>query len=170
MIALWLGHEHVQTTQLYLHGDLTLKQRALDRTKPPATPAGRYQAPDTLIAFLGPFAGSDPARAVGITDTLPNAYERIKALAAIAGGWRAAIPSGRCRSPTTLPNASHRSEVLACVASYRNDSSRFIAVLRDQVRSLSVLLVAANAFLSVDTRDCSRAAEAVRRTVTEFAT
>lgn len=52
VIALWLGHEHVQTTQIYLHGDLTMKQRALDRTKPPGTPAGRYQAPDSLIAFL----------------------------------------------------------------------------------------------------------------------
>ena len=52
VIALWLGHEHVQTTQIYLHGDLTMKQRALDRTKPPGTPAGRYRAPDSLIAFL----------------------------------------------------------------------------------------------------------------------
>lgn len=52
VIALWLGHEHVQTTQIYLHGDLTMKQRALDRTKPAATTAGRYKAPDSLIAFL----------------------------------------------------------------------------------------------------------------------
>ena len=38
VIAVWLGHEHIQTTQIYLHGDLTMKQRALDRTTPPDTP------------------------------------------------------------------------------------------------------------------------------------
>ena len=52
VIALWLGHENVQTTQIYLHGDLTMKQKALDRTKPPHTPNGRYKPPDTLLAFL----------------------------------------------------------------------------------------------------------------------
>lgn len=52
VIALWLGHEHVQTTQIYLHGDLSMKQRALDRIAPPNTPPGRYRAPDSLIAFL----------------------------------------------------------------------------------------------------------------------
>ena len=36
VIALWLGHEHTQTTQIYLHGDLTMKERALARTTPPA--------------------------------------------------------------------------------------------------------------------------------------
>jgi integrase/recombinase XerD len=52
VIALWLGHETTRTTQIYLHADLALKQRALDRTTPPHTRAGRYQAPDTLLAFL----------------------------------------------------------------------------------------------------------------------
>jgi integrase len=52
VIALWLGHEHVQTTQIYLHGDLSMKQRALDRTAPPNTPPGRYRPPDSLMAFL----------------------------------------------------------------------------------------------------------------------
>ena len=52
VIALWLGHEHVQTTQIYLHADLALKERALARTSPPNTPAGRYQPPDKLLAFL----------------------------------------------------------------------------------------------------------------------
>ena len=52
MIALWLGHENVQTTQIYLHGDLTMKQKALDRTAPPGTPPGRYKPPDQLLAFL----------------------------------------------------------------------------------------------------------------------
>jgi site-specific recombinase XerD len=52
VIALWLGHEHTQTTQIYLHGDLTIKEQALARTKPADTPPGRYQPPDSLLAFL----------------------------------------------------------------------------------------------------------------------
>jgi integrase/recombinase XerD len=51
-IALWLGHESDQTTQIYLHADLTLKQRAIDRTTPPGTTPGRYRPPDPLLAFL----------------------------------------------------------------------------------------------------------------------
>jgi site-specific recombinase XerD len=52
VIAMWLGHEHTQTTQIYLHGDLTMKERALARTAPLDTPPGRYQPPDSLLAFL----------------------------------------------------------------------------------------------------------------------
>jgi site-specific recombinase XerD len=52
VIALWLGHEHTQSTQIYLHGDLTLKERALARTAPPHTKPGRYKPPDKLLAFL----------------------------------------------------------------------------------------------------------------------
>jgi integrase/recombinase XerD len=53
VIALWLGHESVNTTQVYIHADLALKQQALDRTKPSTTPPGRYQpATDQLLAFL----------------------------------------------------------------------------------------------------------------------
>jgi len=52
VIALWLGHESTATTQIYLQADLALKQQALDRTTPPATPAGRYRPPDQLLAFL----------------------------------------------------------------------------------------------------------------------
>jgi site-specific recombinase XerD len=52
VIALWLGHEHVRTTQIYLHADLSLKERALARTTPPLTKPGRYRPPDDLIAFL----------------------------------------------------------------------------------------------------------------------
>lgn len=52
VIALWLGHESVTTTQIYLQADMALKQQALDRTAPPATPPGRYQPPDQLLAFL----------------------------------------------------------------------------------------------------------------------
>jgi integrase/recombinase XerD len=52
VIALWLGHENLNTTQIYLQADLALKQQALDRTTPPSTPPGRYQPPDHLLAFL----------------------------------------------------------------------------------------------------------------------
>jgi site-specific recombinase XerD len=52
VIALWLGHEQESTTRGYLHGDLRLKQRAIDRTAPPGTRPGRYQASDSLLAFL----------------------------------------------------------------------------------------------------------------------
>jgi integrase/recombinase XerD len=52
VIALWLGHEKIETTQIYLHADLTIKERALARTTPPHTVPGRYQAPEPLLAFL----------------------------------------------------------------------------------------------------------------------
>jgi integrase/recombinase XerD len=52
VIALWLGHESVTTTQIYLQADMTLKQRALDRTTPPASTPGRYKPGDQLLAFL----------------------------------------------------------------------------------------------------------------------
>jgi integrase/recombinase XerD len=52
VIALWLGHETTRTADAYLHADLALKEKALARTTPPNTRAGRYQAPDSLLAFL----------------------------------------------------------------------------------------------------------------------
>ena len=52
VIALWLGHVSIDTTQIYLHADLELKQRALARTRPPNTHAGRYQPPDSLLTWL----------------------------------------------------------------------------------------------------------------------
>jgi site-specific recombinase XerD len=52
VIALWLGHEQTETTQIYLHADMTIKQRALDRTTPPNTRPGRYQPSDSVLAFL----------------------------------------------------------------------------------------------------------------------
>lgn len=52
VIALWLGHENITTTQIYVQADLALKQRALDRTSPPTSPPGRYQPNDQLLAFL----------------------------------------------------------------------------------------------------------------------
>jgi integrase/recombinase XerD len=52
VIALWLGHEQITTTQIYLHADMTHKQQAIDRTRPLAAKPGRYQPPDALLAFL----------------------------------------------------------------------------------------------------------------------
>jgi integrase/recombinase XerD len=52
VIALWLGHEQADTTQIYLHADLELKEKALARTTPANTKPGRYKPPDQLIAFL----------------------------------------------------------------------------------------------------------------------
>jgi site-specific recombinase XerD len=52
VIALWLGHEQIATTNIYLHADMSHKQRAIDRTKPLAAKPGRYRPPDALLAFL----------------------------------------------------------------------------------------------------------------------
>src|SRR6266568_1246828 len=52
VIALWLGHERVETTQIYVHADMSIKERALARTAPPNTTPGRYRPPDSLLAFL----------------------------------------------------------------------------------------------------------------------
>ena len=52
VIALWLGHENPATTRVYLHADMALKEKAIARTAPPDTQAGRYQPPDQLLAFL----------------------------------------------------------------------------------------------------------------------
>jgi hypothetical protein len=52
VIALWLGHESVETVQVYVHADLTIKERALARTTPPTTSPGRYKPSDPLLAFL----------------------------------------------------------------------------------------------------------------------
>ena len=52
VIALWLGHEQLETTQIYLHADLEIKERALAKTTPANMTPGRYQPHDKLLAFL----------------------------------------------------------------------------------------------------------------------
>jgi site-specific recombinase XerD len=52
VIALWLGHEQIETTQIYLHADLELKERALAKTTLSNISPGRYRPPDKLLAFL----------------------------------------------------------------------------------------------------------------------
>ena len=52
VIALWLGHADLRSTQTYLHADMTLKQHALDLTTPTTSTPGRYRPTDKLLAFL----------------------------------------------------------------------------------------------------------------------
>jgi integrase/recombinase XerD len=52
VIALWLGHESTEATQIYLHADMAIKERALARTTPVGVKPGRYRPPDALLAFL----------------------------------------------------------------------------------------------------------------------
>ena len=52
VIALWLGHESPETTQMYLHADMRLKEKALSRTEPLGIKPARYRPDDRLLAFL----------------------------------------------------------------------------------------------------------------------
>jgi len=52
VIALWLGHESIETTQIYLDAELALKEKILARTKPRDTAPLRFKAEDSLLAFL----------------------------------------------------------------------------------------------------------------------
>jgi len=52
VIALWLGHADIRSTDAYIHADLSIKERALATTTPASVPPGRYQPPDPILAFL----------------------------------------------------------------------------------------------------------------------
>jgi hypothetical protein len=52
VIALWLGHEQVETTHIYLHADMGIKERALAATAPAVATPGRFRPNDKLLAFL----------------------------------------------------------------------------------------------------------------------
>jgi len=52
VLAMWLGHEKLDSVSAYIHADPTLKQRALDRRTPTTAQPGRYRPPDKLLAFL----------------------------------------------------------------------------------------------------------------------
>jgi len=54
-IALWLGHESVKTTQIYLDAHLALKEAALEKVQPHQGQSGRFQADDRLLQFLNDF-------------------------------------------------------------------------------------------------------------------
>jgi len=52
VIALWLGHESVETTQIYLEATIAMKEKALAKTSPPHGKPGRYKPGDQLLGFL----------------------------------------------------------------------------------------------------------------------
>ena len=52
VIALWLGHESLSSTQAYLHADMHQKQEAIGKTAPPGSKQKRYRPPDKLLEFL----------------------------------------------------------------------------------------------------------------------
>jgi len=52
VIALWLGHERVDTTAIYLHAHLGIKEAALARAQMPDSKPRRYRPPDSLLSFL----------------------------------------------------------------------------------------------------------------------
>lgn len=52
VIALWLGHAGVRSTDAYIHADLSIKERALALTTPTSAKPGRYHPPDKVLAFL----------------------------------------------------------------------------------------------------------------------
>jgi integrase len=51
-IALWLGHSSIKATEIYIHADMTLKEKALARVAPTSATKRRYRPPDKLLAFL----------------------------------------------------------------------------------------------------------------------
>ncbi len=60
-VALWLGHESMKSTEVYLHSNTTIKQEAIDKVAPIDTPPGRYKPTDKLLAFL---ESSDQSRSI----------------------------------------------------------------------------------------------------------
>ena len=52
VIALWLGHAGVRSTDAYVHADISIKERALALTTPAAVKPGRYRPTDKMLAFL----------------------------------------------------------------------------------------------------------------------
>jgi integrase/recombinase XerD len=52
VIALWLGHDSIETTQIYFHADMAIKEKALARTSSVTTPLKRYRPKDRLLLFL----------------------------------------------------------------------------------------------------------------------
>ena len=52
VIALWLGHESIETTHIYLEADLETKERALEKVAPVQGAVKRFKADDALLTFL----------------------------------------------------------------------------------------------------------------------
>jgi integrase/recombinase XerD len=51
VIALWLGHESIETTHIYVEADLAIKERALERIAPTKLPVRRFKADDSLLSL-----------------------------------------------------------------------------------------------------------------------
>jgi integrase/recombinase XerD len=51
-VSLWLGHAHMQTTEIYLRADPVEKIAALEAVTPPSLRRGQFTVPDKLIALL----------------------------------------------------------------------------------------------------------------------
>ena len=51
-ITLWLGHEALDKTYIYLYADLKLKEQAMAKTTPSGTPVQPYQPEDRVLAYL----------------------------------------------------------------------------------------------------------------------
>jgi len=52
VIAVWLGHESIETTNVYVHANLAMKEKALEKALPLDTPFRRFRPDDRLLAFL----------------------------------------------------------------------------------------------------------------------
>jgi integrase len=52
VIALWLGHESIETTNVYVHANLAMKEKALAKVAPIGRRFRRFRANDRLLAFL----------------------------------------------------------------------------------------------------------------------
>jgi hypothetical protein len=66
---LWLGHEHVETTLIYLEATLAMKEKALAKTIPPDGTPGRYKPGDRLLAFLNSLFGNETQNAQVLRET-----------------------------------------------------------------------------------------------------
>ncbi len=54
VIALWLGHAGIRSTDPYMHADIIMKEKALALTTPATVKPGRYHSPNKVLAFLDP--------------------------------------------------------------------------------------------------------------------
>ena len=70
VIALWLGHESMETTQVYLDADLAMKEKALEKLTPPETKAARFKPGDELLAFLASLAAGNVAATGGMAQLI----------------------------------------------------------------------------------------------------
>ena len=53
VIALWLGHESIETTHIYMEADLAAKEKALQKLSPAGADTPRFKPTDEVISFLG---------------------------------------------------------------------------------------------------------------------